>query len=61
MMKKKFINAFLALLLTCGANYEIFAQDMVIVRPKEIHDVLNNPGKGFTTFQMFNGDNLEPN
>jgi len=33
----------------------------VVVRPKEIHDLLNNPGKGFTTFQMFNGNNLEPN
>jgi hypothetical protein len=28
----------------------------VIVRPKEIHDVLLNPGIGFTTFQRFNGD-----
>jgi hypothetical protein len=30
----------------------------VIVRPKEIQDVLNNPGIGFTTFQRFNGDEL---
>lgn len=37
------------------------ADKLVIVRPKEIHDVLNNPGIGFTTFQMFNGDNLRPN
>jgi hypothetical protein len=30
----------------------------VIVKPAEIHDVLNNPGIGFTTFQRFNGDDL---
>ena len=34
-----------------------FAQ-VVTVRPKEIDDVLNNPGIGFTTFQRFNGDRL---
>jgi hypothetical protein len=28
----------------------------LIVKPVEIHDVLNNPGIGFTTFQRFNGD-----
>ncbi len=28
----------------------------VIVRPKEIDDVLVNPGMGFMTFQRFNGD-----
>ena len=33
----------------------------IVVRPKEIDDVLINPGIGFTTFQMFNGDNLTPN
>jgi hypothetical protein len=41
-----------------------FAQNpdnLIIVKPKEINDVLNNPGIGFTTFQMFNGDNLKPN
>ena len=30
----------------------------VVVRPKEIDDVLNNPGIGFNTFQRFNGDTL---
>ncbi len=30
----------------------------VVVRPKEIDDVLNNPGIGFQTFQRFNGDEL---
>lgn len=41
-----------------------FAQNpegIVVIRPKEIYDVLNNPGIGFTTFQMYNGDNLAPN
>ncbi|MFQ6035691.1 MAG: DUF4832 domain-containing protein [Sedimentisphaerales bacterium] len=33
-------------------------QQTVIVRPKEIDDVLTNPGIGFTTFQRFNGDKL---
>ncbi len=30
----------------------------LVVKPAEIHDVLNNPGIGFTTFQRFNGDEL---
>ncbi len=34
--------------------------ETVIVRPDEIHDVLVNPGIGFTTFQRFNGDTLNP-
>ncbi len=34
------------------------AQETVIVRPKEIQDVLVNPGIGFMTFQRFNGDTL---
>ncbi len=32
--------------------------EQVIVRPKEIDAVLNNPGIGFHTFQRFNGDTL---
>ena len=36
------------------------AQKRVVVRPVEINDVLINPGIGFTTFQMFNGDNIQP-
>jgi hypothetical protein len=45
----------LILLLALGP---LFAQDPVIVRPKEIEDVLTNPGMGFMTFQRFNGDEL---
>jgi len=32
----------------------------VVVRPQLISDVLNNPGIGFTTFQRFNDDPLNP-
>ncbi len=40
---------------------EAMSQKTITVRPIEIDDVLINPGIGFTTFQMFNGDNLPPN
>lgn len=46
------IFCWLGCLLTAGA------QETVIVRPKEIDDVLVNPGIGFMTFQRFNGDKL---
>ena len=35
-------------------------KDMKTVLPKRINDVLVNPGMGFTTFQRFNGDELNP-
>ncbi|MBM4028088.1 MAG: DUF4832 domain-containing protein [Planctomycetes bacterium] len=35
-----------------------WGQGTVVVRPKEIDDVLINPGIGFMTFQRFNGDKL---
>ncbi|HEV8505375.1 MAG TPA: hypothetical protein VGQ53_08250, partial [Chitinophagaceae bacterium] len=31
---------------------------ILVIRPREIDDVLVNPGMGFTTFQRFNGDTL---
>ena len=34
---------------------------ILTVRPVEIDDVLSNPGIGFSTFQMFNGDNHQAN
>src|SRR5437667_1635138 len=47
-------------LLTLAMGSQGFAQsNVVVVRPKEIHDVLVNPGMGITTFQRFNGQ--EPN
>ncbi|MHC4438891.1 MAG: DUF4832 domain-containing protein, partial [Planctomycetota bacterium] len=42
-------------LVLCSTS---LAQETVIVRPKEIDDVLTNPGIGFMTFQRFNGDTL---
>src|SRR5438445_6750074 len=43
------------------AGEPAFAQsDVVIIRPKEIHNVLVNHGMGITTFQRFNGQALNP-
>ena len=39
-------------------SFTTFAQQDIVVRPREIDDVLTNPGIGFTTFQRFNGDEL---
>ncbi len=49
-----------ALVLLAAAMLPVCAQEVVTVRPKEIDDVLVNPGIGFTTFQRFNGDKLNP-
>lgn len=49
-----------ALLLAGGVKHAATQErNVVIVRPKEIQDVLVNPGMGITTFQRFNGQ--EPN
>jgi hypothetical protein len=53
-MKKTGVSIIVCLL----AGYAAIAQNIVRVYPKEINDVLNNPGIGFTTFQRFNGDTL---
>jgi Domain of unknown function (DUF4832)/Beta-galactosidase len=45
----------LALILAAGLAAQ---QTTITVKPTEIHDVLNNPGIGFMTFQRFNGDSL---
>src|ERR1700731_1421108 len=48
-------------LLTLATAYKAAAQrNVVVVRPKEIHDVLVNPGMGITTFQRFNGQATNP-
>ncbi len=44
--------------LTIASCVPALAQETVIVRPKEIDEVLTNPGIGFMTFQRFNGDAL---
>lgn len=46
-------------LVLMGLSFASHSQSIrKLVRPQEINDVLYNPGIGFTTFQMFNGDNL---
>jgi hypothetical protein len=57
-MKNIIFCSFLLLSLHCFAQKQ---DNLIIVKPKEIDDVLTNPGIGFTTFQMFNGDNHKPN
>ena len=48
----------LALLVITLVVSGLAQDDAVIVRPKEIGDVLVNPGMGIQTFQRFNGDPL---
>jgi hypothetical protein len=58
----RFANLFcfcLALLFASG-NPVLGQTNVVVVRPKGIHDVLVNPGMGITTFQRFNGQELNP-
>ena len=47
--------ALLAFVLTPLARAE-----KIVIRPREISDVLVNPGMGIMTFQRFNGDALNP-
>lgn len=54
-----FCFGFWALLMVFAATPAIAQRNVVVVRPKEIQDVLVNPGMGVTTFQRFNGQ--EPN
>src|SRR6478672_5657631 len=51
------LHAYLCLSLPTLMHAQIDSGTLV-VRPKEIDEVLNNPGTGFTTFQRFNGDTL---
>ncbi len=53
-MKTNCILIFCLLIITTIAT----PQEIIRVLPKEIDDVLINPGIGFTTFQRFNGDTL---
>jgi hypothetical protein len=48
----------LGFILLASGLTSVPSVEMVTVRPKEIDDVLVNPGLGFTTFQRFNGDRL---
>ena len=59
-MRKNFIFFCMAFMLP--ANIFVFSQEkpvIEIVKPIETNDVLNNPGIGFTTFNRFNGDELD--
>jgi Domain of unknown function (DUF4832)/Beta-galactosidase len=54
-------NCYLLLLLIfANVNAAIAQTNVVVIRPKEIHDVLVNPGMGITTFQRFNGQATNP-
>ena len=54
-------RAGLWVLLLLAATVAGHAQgDSVVIRPVEIDDVLVNPGMGITTFQRFNGQELNP-
>jgi hypothetical protein len=48
----------LLILMASGASLKASGQEIIIVLPSEIDDVLINPGMGFMTFQRFNGDEL---
>jgi len=49
------------ILLWLTASVTAFAQPTtVVLRPKEIHDVLINPGMGIQTFQRFRGQAIYP-
>ena len=54
-----FVFGLWGLLAVFGATPAMAQRNVVVVRPKEIQDVLVNPGMGVTTFQRFNGQ--EPN
>jgi hypothetical protein len=65
MMKKCWIIPFCLsggwlMFFSAGFSQQDEGLESITVRPVEIHDVLINPGMGFTTFQRFNGDTLNP-
>ena len=57
---KKLIITFVIVYLAGNPAGAQESPSKISVYPKEIFDVLNNPGIGFTTFQRFNGDALNP-
>jgi hypothetical protein len=51
----------LPVMLALAVSFSTFAQSgNIILRPKEIHDVLVNPGMGIETFQRFRGQAIYP-
>ena len=55
---KKLINVLLAFCFFLIQCTNLFGQKTIRILPKEIDEVLINPGIGFMTFQRFNGDSL---
>jgi len=49
-----------AVLLLFAGSALLSQQDMIVVRPTQIDDVLVNPHMGIETFQRFNGDAINP-
>src|ERR1700730_8000128 len=58
-MMKRFLCVTL-LIGSFGMQWGNAQTNTVVMRPKEISDVLVNPGMGITTFQRFNGQALNP-
>jgi hypothetical protein len=56
---KKSKNFLIASFVLSVIAIDVSAQKTITARFKETDDVLTNPGIGFTTFQRFNGDDLE--
>jgi len=56
--KKEMIKTGFLLLVLIFTFSLTYSQTEQVIRLKEINDVLVNPGIGFTTFQRFNGDEL---
>ncbi len=54
-MKKSLIYFYFLIIFSTGHS---ISQELQVIRPKEIDDILINPGIGFMTFQRFNGDTL---
>jgi hypothetical protein len=52
------LPAIIAIVAAIASNAPGFAQQILVVRPRESYEVLVNPGIGFMTFQRFNGDKL---
>ena len=49
-----------ALVMSAAALSGYAQKETVVIRPVETQDVLVNPGMGITTFQRFNGQELNP-
>lgn len=56
----KLYSSVLTLLMVAAAIRGYAQQKTVVIRPVEIQGVIVNPGMGITTFQRFNGQELNP-